>query len=114
MKASNPSAGQTEDNKPSLSAYHECPNFDSCSVNACPLASEDYESLPDDPETECTAMLSTRQRIAAKYGLSNQGKTKKELISVARSERAKAQWAGLSSAERKCRTAGLRATKQAI
>ena len=114
MKTSNPSAGPTEDSNTSLPAYHECPNFDSCSVNACPLASEDYESLPDDPETECTAMLSTRQRITAKYGLPNQGKTKKELINGARSERAKAQWAGLSAAERKCRTVGLRATKQAI
>jgi hypothetical protein len=108
MKTSNPSAGPTEDSKPSLPAYHECPNFDSCSVNACPLAGEGYESLPDDPETECTARLSTRQRVATKYGLPNQGMTKKELISKSRSLRAKAQWKDLSPAERSRRTAGLR------
>jgi hypothetical protein len=103
-----PPAVQIEDSKLSLPAYHECPNFDSCSVNACPLAGEGFESLPDDPETECTAKLSTRQRIATKYGLPNEGMTNKELISRSRSLRAKAQWKSLSSAERYRRMAGLR------
>ena len=108
MKASNPSAVQIEDGKPTVPAYHECPNFDSCSVNACPLGGEGFETLPDDPETECTARLSTRHRIATKYGLPNQGMTKKELISKSRSLRAKAESKNLSPAERSRRTAGLR------
>lgn len=62
-----------------MTAYLECPSFESCSVNDCPLADGTFESLPEDPETECKARISTRQRIAAKYNLSNGGLTHKEV-----------------------------------
>jgi hypothetical protein len=70
--ALSPSAGlfcwgkEKEEMKP----YKECPRFEECSVNHCPLdpEAESRVSLPGDPETKCNARISTRKSIAAKYG----------------------------------------------
>ena len=47
----------------------DCPQFDTCAVNNCPLHSVYPElSVSElDAETECRAWPSTRQRIAAAY-----------------------------------------------
>lgn len=33
--------------------YSKCVHYDTCSVNVCPLGSDDFDILPDDPETGC-------------------------------------------------------------
>lgn len=47
--------------------YRECPSFDVCSCNVCPLdpAMRSMRALPG--EDTCKAKRSTRERIAAKY-----------------------------------------------
>lgn len=47
----------------------ECPRFNSCSVNNCPLDTgyPDYPASPLDGETTCTLGKTIRIRIAAKY-----------------------------------------------
>lgn len=86
-------------NKP----FHECPRFDFCSVNACPLDPMMKNSIEDDPETECKALSSVRRSIAEKYELPNRGMTKKELQREARRIRSKKQWEKLSEAEKQKR-----------
>ena len=86
-----------------IKPFLECPRFDFCSVNACPLDPQIKESLEDDPETECKALLSVRKKIAEKYQLSNQGMTLKELQREARRIRAKMQWQKLSNEEKQKR-----------
>ena len=90
--------------------YHECPRFEECSVNRCPLDPEGAGrvSLPDDPEVRCKARLSTRMRIAAKYDLPNRGKTDQELSRERRSDQKKAWWASLSGEEKTKRLARLK------
>jgi len=60
--------------------YAECPNFNKCNCNKCPLdpGIEERIKLPDDEK--CRAEKSTRMRIGAKYPqlLKYQGLTKKE------------------------------------
>lgn len=65
-------------NKP----HHECPRFQKCSVNRCPLHPL-YPNLPIDPEdreTKCTMEKQVRYRIGSKYPdvLKFQGLTSKE------------------------------------
>jgi len=47
----------------------DCPRFDACSVNACPLDPQypDRPSHPDDFERKCTLGKTYRERIAARY-----------------------------------------------
>ncbi len=75
-----------------MKPYKECPRFDSCSANDCPLNPMKLESLPDDPETECRAQPSVRLMIADMYNLSNRGMTDKEIKREARRIRAKKRW----------------------
>jgi len=65
-------------------AFKECPYFDSCQENSCPLAS-DYEKLETTPEDKllfnykkCKSRKATRMNIAEKYNLTNKGLTNKE------------------------------------
>jgi len=49
--------------------YKNCPRFEKCSVNACPLH-PDYPKLltsPLDPETVCKAQRTTRLAIAKQF-----------------------------------------------
>jgi DNA-binding XRE family transcriptional regulator len=41
----------------------KCPHYDSCSVNACPLESNSFDSLTDDPETQCRLTKANRQKV---------------------------------------------------
>lgn len=47
----------------------ECPRWDSCSVNRCPLDPGYHllKSLPDDPTPKCTMERRVRERIGVKY-----------------------------------------------
>lgn len=90
--------------------YQECPEFENCSVNKCPLDSEaaDRVSLPEDPEARCKARISTRTAIAIKYHLPNKGMTERELRRDERSRRTRAWWDSLPEEERQRLTAGLK------
>ena len=47
----------------------DCPRFQKCSVNNCPLYSgyPDMPSSPDDPERKCKVGKTIRLRVAAKH-----------------------------------------------
>ncbi len=93
-------------NKP----YLECPSFESCNVNHCPLDPEasNRVSLPGDPETKCKARITTRKEIALKYGLLNRGMTKRELTREQRSKAKKTWWASLPEEEKQRRLVNLK------
>ena len=56
----------------------ECPRFNTCSVNNCPL--DPHPANPADKEIKCDMEKAVRQRIAAKYPdqLANGGLTARE------------------------------------
>ena len=93
-----------------MKPYKECPSFEGCSVNHCPLdpEAESRVSLPGDPETKCNARISTRKSIAAKYGLANEGMTKRELRRKKRSKAKKAWWESLPEEEKQRLLANLK------
>jgi len=90
-----------------IQPYKECPRFDWCSSNKCPL-DPDLDKrvvLPDDPK--CTAFKSIRMKIAANYPvlLPRQGLTKYEW-------KAKKTWATMDPAKKeKIKAAGLEKLK---
>jgi len=90
--------------------YLECPRFEKCSENCCPLdpEAESRVSLPGDPETKCNARISTRKSIAAKYGLPNRGMSEKEIRRERLSKAKKAWWASLPEEEKQRRLANLK------
>ena len=62
-----------------LQPYDECPRFNRCSVNNCPLSfSYPLFKYPEDRETRCSLAKSIRVRIGSKYELKYQGMTAKE------------------------------------
>lgn len=68
--------------------YNECPRFQKCSVNNCPLHPS-YPNLPiaDDKEKKCTMEKQVRLRIGSKYPeLKYQGLTVKEWTGKTRFE----------------------------
>ena len=87
-----------------MTPYLECPQFEGCSVNDCPLADGQFSNLPIDAETECKARISTRQAIGTKHGLTNGGLTHKEL----KREERRARWNALPEEEKQKRLAGLK------
>jgi hypothetical protein len=93
-----------------IKPYKECPRFEKCSVNRCPLDIEAQNriSLPDDPDTECRARIVTRKKIALKYGLLNKGMTQKEIRRERRSEEKKTWWNSLPEEEKQKRLANLK------
>ena len=98
-----------------MEPYKECPRFEQCSVNRCPLDMEAQNrvSLPGDPDTECRARITTRKKIALKYGLLNKGMTQKEIRRERRSEAKKAWWKSLPEEEKQRRLANLK-TRQKV
>ena len=50
-----------------MEPYRECPSFESCSCNVCPLDPLETEKFALPNEDTCRAELPTRQRIAQKY-----------------------------------------------
>jgi len=67
-------------------AFHECPYFDGCQVNECPLSSN-YQYLKENycpadkllwNYKKCRLRKATRMKLGQKYGLLNFGLTNKE------------------------------------
>lgn len=85
-------------------AFYECPRFDICSVNDCPLSSIKYKNVNGDAETVCKARKSIRMKIASKYNLKNRGLTDSEIKKEIRKRKAKERYANLPP-ERKKRIA---------
>ena len=86
--------------------YYDCPQFEGCSRNHCPLDPERglRENLPDDPDTKCRARIIVRQEIAEGHQLAGHGMTEKE---IRRAER-KAKWDALPQGEKEKRLARLK------
>jgi len=97
-----------------MEPYKECPRFEKCSVNRCPmdLKAEKRPSLSDDPDTECKARISTRKEIAVKYGLLNKGMTEREIKRERRSKAQKAWWNSLPEEEKERRLANLKPNRK--
>jgi len=88
-----------------IKAFKECPRFDKCNVNKCPLHT-DYEKLQSseyDKEQKCTMERRVRERIGLKYGLPNQGLTQREISS-------QKLWDNLPESEKKARIEKLKET----
>jgi hypothetical protein len=66
--------------------YSECPKFDVCSSNKCPLDPNLRDRIILPGEDKCTARKSTRVRIAAKYPelLPYQGLTSRSWLATKR------------------------------
>ena len=71
--------------------YHECPSFNNCNVNVCPLDPLSREKERLQGEGSCKSEKPTRMRIGAKYPdlLPFKGQTKREF-------QAKERWNALS------------------
>ena len=60
--------------------YHECPSFDACSCNKCPLDPDIYTRISEPNDEKCKAHKPTRHKIGLKYPelLPYKGFTKRE------------------------------------
>lgn len=70
----------------------ECPRYETCSVNQCPLH-KDYGKLlfsPYDTEQKCNVSKKIRMRIGEKYHLVHKGLKPKELAGMNQSLKLKA------------------------
>lgn len=66
-----------------------CPSFDVCVCNACPLHPDYHKTLFDLPEDKqvwgwrkCRATKPTRRRIGEAFKLKNRGMTDKEIVGI--------------------------------
>ena len=86
--------------------YRDCPSFERCSNNHCPLdpLADQRPSMADDPETRCTCRRSTREAIAQRYGLQGGGLTRRDKGRDART----ARWEALPVEEKERRTRHLK------
>lgn len=89
----------------------ECPRWDSCSVNRCPLDPGYHllKSLPDDPTPKCTMERRVRERIGVKYSdiLPWKGLTGHEIAASEREAR-------MSEAQKEARKAKLSSVKEKL
>ena len=93
--------------------FKECPRFERCSVNHCPLDPDVYrlerESIPGDRETKCGLPKRRRMEIAARHpeALPWRGLWPAELAAVQR-------WEAMPPEERERRVAAGRAGREAL
>lgn len=73
-------------------APENCPSWDKCETNACPLHENYHKTLWDLPEDKeikgwrkCRTSKKVRMRIAKEFSLKNKGLTKRELASLRKS-----------------------------
>lgn len=66
-----------------------CPSFDKCGTNACPLHKNYHKTLFDFPDDKlipgwrkCRASKKVRMRIAEAFNLKNKGLTKREFFAL--------------------------------
>lgn len=79
-----------------MKPYEECPQFDSCSCNACPLDPAGLHALPG--EEPCRATRRTRVAIAERYGMA--GLTQREIVRDQRRAKAKARFEAMTPEQR--------------
>jgi len=81
----------------------ECPQFESCSCNVCPLDPDQGLRLKLPEDDPCTAQRGSREKIAARYpgALALGGLTPREIIHDKRSRREKAKWLAMPEAKRR-------------
>lgn len=84
--------------------FYDCPRFDFCSVNDCPLSFKKSFSIPGDPETVCTLSKVRRMKIASIYNLPTMGLKPKE-------HAAKKRWESLDSTKKNKALNNLRKSK---
>ena len=79
-----------------LLPYYECPSFNICNCNLCPLDPYVDEKIGLKDDEKCRAQKPTRMKIGSKYPglLKYQGLTGKEWAGFSR-------WSGLSEEEKK-------------
>ena len=94
--------------------FESCPQFESCSVNDCPLdpAAElhggSHFSRKDDPETRCKAHRKSRERVAIAFGYApDWARTRREV----RRDAKRAAWLALPLEERERRLKALTAKR---
>lgn len=94
-----------------MGPFNECPQFQSCSCNQCPLdpLMLERQVLPADREQRCHAQRSTRVVIAAKYPeLPRHGLTLAEVARDKRRAAAKARFEALPTEQRAALVARLK------
>jgi len=78
-----------------IQPYEDCPRFQKCNVNVCPLDSDINDKFLLEGEDKCRVEKPTRLRIGSKYSylLPHQGFTKREVHN-------KEKWDAKSPAEK--------------
>lgn len=78
-----------------MSPYYECPRFETCSCNNCPLDPDIAKRSVLPSDEKCTARKSVRHRIGLQYAdlLPFQGLTSREF-------KGKQRWASLGEAQK--------------
>ena len=80
-----------------LTAPQNCPSFEKCQYNNCPLESKPnfYETFPEDKQVwgykKCRCSKIVRMRIAKSYGLKSLGLSLRELANMKQSIKMKEQ-----------------------
>ncbi len=96
--------GEVSDNR----VFHECPSFENCGANECPLDFMMLERFSLPGEADCRARRATRIAIAARYpDLPTGGLTRAEIVHDRQSALRKARWAALPPEEQVRRLAAL-------
>ena len=72
-----------------MKPFEECPQFNTCSCNVCPLDPDMDEKFTLPGEEKCKAHKPTRLKIGTKYGLPKKGLRGREFSG-------KQRWEGLS------------------
>lgn len=92
-----------------MKPYHECPSFNKCSANICPLDPDQRLRTYINGEDTCHAEKPTRMRIGAKYPnlLRFVGLTKREF-------QARQRWNALSPESRELRLQGLAKARKSL
>jgi hypothetical protein len=89
--------------------YHECPSFERCNANVCPLDPFQHEKETLEGEDVCRAEEPTRLRIGEKYPqiLKERGLTHKRF-------QAQERWNALSNEQRQFRLQGLEKARKLL
>jgi len=89
--------------------YYECPSFEKCNANVCPLDPLQHEKETLDGEAVCRSEEPTRLKIASKYPqiLKERGLTHKRY-------QAQERWNALSSEEKHLRLQRLENARKSL
>lgn len=92
-----------------MKPYNECPSFNHCNCNICPLDPESDEKSHLSGDEKCKAEKPTRFRIGQKYSnlLPYQGLTKREWVG-------RKNWEGLSPENKELKLQALAKTRKSL